>query len=292
MDLGPVGIWSGQFRSDDEAAARQAAAELDALGFGALWIPGGAGGPIMEVVERVLGATQRIVLATGILNIWMHQAPEVAADHHRVTERFPGRFLLGLGVSHSLLIDGQGEQRYANPLGVMERYLDGLDAADPPVPVAERALAALGPKMLALSAERSAGAHPYLVSPEHTAFARGVLGAGPLLAPEQKVIIETDRARARDLARAAVGLYLRLPNYVNNLLRIGYTDEDVAGTGSDRLVDGIVAWGDVPTVMDRVRQHLDAGADHVCVQVLTEDREAFPLTQWREIAAALPSVRR
>jgi probable F420-dependent oxidoreductase len=289
MDLGPVGIWSGQFRSDDESAARDAAAELDALGYGALWIPGGAGGPILDVCERMLAATPRITLATGILNIWMHDAAEVATAHHGLVERFPGRFLLGLGISHSLLVDAQGEKRYTRPVAVMAEYLDQLDAAATPVPTDERIIAALGPKMLALAAERSAGSHPYLVSPEHTAYAREILGEGPLLAPEQKVIIDTDKARARELARANAGLYLRLPNYVNNLLRMGFTEDDVAGLGSDRLIDAIVVSGDVSAVADRVRQHLDAGADHVCVQVVTPDRETFPLEQWREFATALPS---
>jgi len=177
----------------------------------------------------MLAATQQITLATGILNIWMHDAADVATTHHGLVERFPGRFLLGLGISHSLLVDAQGEQRYAHPVAVMADYLDQLDAAAPPVPTDERIIAALGPKMLALAAARSAGSHPYLVNPEHTAYARGILGPGPLLAPEQKVVIDTDKDRARELARANAGLYLRLPNYVNNLLRMGFTEDDVAG---------------------------------------------------------------
>jgi probable F420-dependent oxidoreductase len=289
MDLGPVGIWSGEFRNDDEADARDAAAELDELGYGALWIPGGAGGPILEVCERALAATTRLTLAPGILNIWMHDAADVAAGHHRLVERFPGRFLLGLGISHSMLIDSGGEKRYTHPLAVMADYLDQLDAAATPVPAEERIIAALGPKMLALAGARSAGSHPYYVTPDHTAYARGILGAGPLLAPEQKVILDTDKARARELARANASLYLRLPNYVNNLRRIGFTDDDFADQGSDRLVDAIVVSGDLDAIANRVREHLDAGADHVCVQVVNPDRQAFPRQQWREIATMLPS---
>jgi probable F420-dependent oxidoreductase len=289
MELGPVGIWSGEFRAVDEGAARAAAAELEELGFGALWIPGGAGGPILETIGTLLDATRRIVLATGILNVWMHDPGEVAQDHGRLTGRHPGRFLLGLGVSHAPLVESSGEQRYERPLGVMVRYLDALDMALPAVPTAERVLAALGPKMLELSAARSAGAHPYLVDPEHTAFARRTLGPGPLLAPEQKVVIGRDPATARAMARRHLKIYLGLPNYVNNLRRVGYTEEDVAGDGSDRLMDGIVAWGDVETVAGRVRQHLDAGADHVCIQILGESRRELPLAEWREFAAALPT---
>lgn len=289
MRMGPVGIWSGELRGAEEGAARDAAAELDELGFGALWIPGGAGGPIIETAGLMLDATRRTVVATGILNVWMHDAGEVARDHSRLTARHPGRFLLGLGVSHAMLVDSGGERRYGRPLAVMERYLDELDAATPPVPVAERALAALGPKMLALAAARAAGAHPYLVTPDHTALARQVLGEGPLLAPELKVVVDRDPERARSVARAHLGIYLGLPNYVNNLRRLGYAEEDFAEGGSNRLVDGVVAWGDLSAVDARVRQHLDAGADHVCIQVLGADRATLPMAQWREIGATLTS---
>jgi len=289
VNIGPVGIWSGELRSAEEGAARAAAAELDELGFGAVWIPGGAGGPIMETVERTLDATQRLVVATGILNVWMHDAQEVAQAHGRLTARHPGRFLLGLGVSHARLVDSRGEQRYEHPLAVMERYLDRLDAASPAVPANERALAALGPKMLAVAAARTAGAHPYLVNSDHTALARQLLGKGPLLAPELKVVIETDAEVARSIARAHLGIYLGLPNYVNNLRRLGYEEADFAEGGSNRLVDGVVAWGDLSAIGARVREHLDAGADHVCIQVLGEDRTTLPMAQWREIGATLPS---
>ncbi len=290
MELGRVGIWSSYFRSSEDEPVRAAAIELESLGFTALWIPGGAGGAILDEVGRVLAATERLVVATGILNIWMHDPSDVATAHHRLTSQAPGRFLLGLGVSHAPLVDARSGRQYGQPLEVMSRYLDDLDGAPTPVPPDQRALAALGPKMLELAASRSAGAHPYLVSPEHTAFARRVLGDGPLLAPEQKVLLVTDPTEARARARETLSLYLRLPNYVRNLRRTGFSEADVTGGGTDRLVDALVAWGDLETIVERVRAHLDAGADHVCVQVLSAGPEA-PLAEWRELASALPELR-
>jgi len=282
MDLGRVGVWSAQLRYGDRGAIREAAAELEDLGYGALWVPGGAGGDVLGDCARLLDATRRVVVATGILNIWMHDAADVAAGHQRLAR---GRFLLGLGVSHALLVDRTGT--YERPLAKMREYLDRLDAASPPVPVAERVLAALGPRMLELARDRSAGAHPYLTTPDHTAVARAVLGPGPLLAPEQKVVLETDAGRARAIAREALAIYLRLPNYTNNLLRSGFTTDDLAGGGSDRLVDRVVAWGDVETVAARIGEHFAAGADHVCIQVLLPDRAAMPLDEWRRLRPAL-----
>lgn len=292
MDFGRVGIWSGQFRGKDEGASRDAASELDELGFGTLWIPGGAGGDILDVVERSLAATTRLTLATGILNVWMHDAQEVAARHHQLTSAYPDRFLLGLGVSHAMLIDNVGGDRtYQRPLSVMAGYLDQLDRATPPVPVTERALAALGPKMLGLARDRTAGAHPYFVTPEHTAYARGVLGKGPLLAPELKVVLSPKPAEARAVARKGLGIYFQLPNYTNNLRRLGYTEEDLADGGSDRLVDRLVAWGGLDAVAERIGEHRAAGADHVCIQVLTDDPAVLPRAEWRELAATLiPSI--
>ena len=168
----------------------------------------------------------------------------------------------------------------------MAAYLDALDKTDPPVPADARVLAALGPKMLRLAAERAAGAHPYLTTPDHTRQAREILGPEPLLAPEQRVVLETDPAAARELGRRHLAIYLQLPNYTNNLRRMGFTDDDFAGGGSDRLVDAIVAWGDVDALVARVRAHHDAGAAHVCIQVLTADPRALPLTEWRTLAVA------
>ena len=210
MQLGPIGIWSGPLRRGDPGEVAEAAAELDQLGYAAVWIPGGAGGDVLGDAGRLLQATRHMVVATGILNVWMHDPDDVAAGHAALTGEHPGRFLLGLGVSHAPSVGGSG-QVYERPLAKIESYLDALDAADPPVPSGERALAALGPRMLALARDRTAGAHPYLVGPEHTALARQVLGAGPLLAPEQKVVLETDPAAARAIAPPAPGPLPRAP---------------------------------------------------------------------------------
>jgi probable F420-dependent oxidoreductase len=211
----------------------------------------------------------------------------VAADYARLRAAHPGRFLLGLGVSHALLIEADGSRRYENPMAVMSAYLDALDGAPEPVRADERALAALGPKMLELARDRSVGAHPYLVDPTHTARARAVLGPGPLLAPEQKVVLDTDPATARATARATLGRFFDLPNYTRNLRRLGYRDDDLSGGGSDRLVDGLFAWGGAASVCERVREHLDAGADHVCIQVLSGDRAGYPIEEWGALAAEL-----
>ncbi len=289
IDLGPIGIWSSELRFGDRQAALEAAASIEELGYGAIWVPGGAGGDIFGDVTVLLRATHDIVVATGILNVWMHEAPDVAAAHDAVRSAHPGRFLLGLGISHAPLVNAQGG-RYQQPLEVMTRYLDGLDAAVPPVPGGERVLAALGPRMLRLAKDRAGGAHPYLVTPEHTSVARGVLGSGALLAPEQAVVLETDPANARDIGRKHLHRYLRLPNYTNNFLRLGFTSADLEDGGSDRLVDGIVAWGDEDAIAARIQAHRDAGADHVCLQVLPRAGESLPTDQWRALAALLPHV--
>jgi probable F420-dependent oxidoreductase len=286
MDLGRIGIWSSPLRGGDPGESADAAAELEELGYGALWIPGRFGGDVLGDCARLLGATEHVVVATGILNIWMHDPADVATGHAELTSAHPGRFLLGLGISHAPAVERAG-MVYARPLQHTREYLDALDAADPPVPADERMLAALGPKMLELAKARTAGAHPYFVSPAHTAVAREALGPGPLLAPEQMVTLEADPARARAVARQHMERYLVLPNYTNNLLRTGFTEDDLAGGGSDRLVDGIVAWGGAETVAARVREHLDAGADHVCLQVVLPDPTAFPREEWRVLAEAL-----
>jgi probable F420-dependent oxidoreductase len=237
----------------------------------------------------VLDATRRVVVAPGIVNLWMHAASETAAAHHHLTREHPDRFLLGLGVSHAALVDAGHPGRYRHPRAATEGYLDELDAAEPPVPTSERVLAALGPRMLALAGARTAGAHPYLVTPEHTASARAALGPRALLAPEQHVVLEDDPATARDVARSQLAIYLGLPNYLNSWRRLGFAEEDVAPPGSDRLVDALVAWGDEATAAGRVRAHLDAGADHVCVQAAATDLRALPLEAWRRLAPALSS---
>lgn len=285
MDLAGVGVWSSQLRYGDQGQAAEAAAELEELGFTALWIPD-VGGPVLDSVEHLLSATKQVVIATGILNLWMHEPADVAVRYAALTESHGERFLLGIGVSHAPLIDSKEPGLYRKPLAATRKYLDGIDATPQPVPVANRVLAALGPKMLELAATRARGAHPYLVTPDHTRYAREHLGEGPLLLPEQTVLLTTDRDEARSVGTDWLRSYLALPNYRNNLLRSGFTEDDVE-TVSDRLFDAIIAWGDEKTVLNRVQEHLDAGADHVCIQVLTADPREFPHDQWRRLAAAL-----
>ena len=285
MDLAGVGVWSSQLRYGDAGEAAEAAAELEELGYTALWIPD-VGGPVLDSVGQLLGATKSVVIATGILNLWMHEPADVAAAYAELTAKHGERFLLGIGVSHAPLIDSKEPGLYKKPLAATRAYLDAIDATENPVPVANRVLAALGPKMLELAATRSRGAHPYLVTPDHTRYAREQLGEGPLLLPEQTVLLTEDRDEARSLGTDWLRSYLALPNYANNLLRSGFTQEDVT-TVSDRLFDAIIAWGDEETVLRRVNEHLSAGADHVCVQVLTADPREFPRDQWRSLAAAL-----
>lgn len=285
MELSGVGLWSSQLRYGNPAKAADAAAELDELGFTALWIPD-VGGPVLDSVENLLSATQQTVIATGILNLWMHEPSDVAARYATLTEAHGERFLLGIGVSHAPLIDAAEPGRYRKPLAATKAFLDGLDAAPRPVPTANRVLAALGPKMLQLSATRARGAHPYLTTPEHTHRAREVLGDGPLLLPEQAVLLTEDRKQARTIGSDWLRSYLGLPNYANNLLRSGFTEDDLASV-SDRLFDSIIAWGDEDAVRRRVQEHRAAGADHVCVQVITADPREFPRQQWRRLAPAL-----
>ena len=291
MELGPIGIWTAQFDYQPAAKAQEAAAELEQLGFGAIWFPESVGREALTNAALLLGATSRIVIATGIANIYARDPVTTAAAQNTLTEAYPGRFLLGLGVSHIPLVEQIRGHSYGNPVASMRAYLDGMDRAPyravPPTIKPVRVLAALGPKMLHLAAERADGAHPYFVSPEHTARAREILGRNKLLAVEQAVVLETDSAKAREIARAHTSMYLKLPNYVNNLRRLGFTDADLVDGGSDKLVDAIVAWGDLTTVIDRVRAHQSSGADHVCIQVLPPEPRALPMTQWREMAAGL-----
>lgn len=285
MKLSGVGLWSSQLRYGNPEEAAQAASELDGLGFTALWIPD-VGGPVLDSVENLLSATEKSVIATGILNLWMHEAADVASRYATLTEAHGERFLLGIGVSHAPLIDSKEPGLYRKPLAATEKFLDAIDASPQPVPRENRVLAALGPKMLQLSATKAGGAHPYLSTPEHTHQAREVLGDGPLLLPEQSVLLTENRDEARQIGTDWLRSYLALPNYANNLLRLGFTEEDLSSV-SDRLFDALIAWGDEDAVRSRVREHLDAGADHVCVQVLTADPREFPREQWRRLAAAL-----
>ena len=255
------------------------------MGFRALWIPD-VGGAVFDAVGNLLAATKQTTVATGILNLWMHTASDVAASYAELTAAHGDRFLLGIGVSHAPVVDAGAPGRYRKPLAATASFLDELDATPQPVPAERRVLAALGPKMLSLSARRGAGAHPYLVTPEHTAVARGTLGDGPWLLPEQTVILTDSAEEARAIGTDWLRSYLALPNYANNLLRSGFSEEDLAQV-SDRLFDAIIAWGDEETILRRVSEHRSAGADHVCIQVLLSDPKAYPREQWRRIAAAL-----
>ncbi len=284
-EISGVGIWSGQLRYGDPGEVAEAAAELEALGYAALWIPD-VGGDVFGAVEHLLKATTSAAIATGILNLWMHSAEETAEAHDRLTGTYGDRFLVGIGVSHAVLIDANEPGRYRRPLAVMTSYLDGLDAAPTPLAPSRRVLAALGPRMLELARDRSGGAHPYNVTPEHTALARQVLGPSALLLPEQMVALTADAAEARAIGRQNLSNYMRLPNYTNNLRRLGFGDDDFAEGGSERLIDGLVAWGSPEAIAARVREHRDAGADHVCIQVLGAG-DRFPRVEWRELAPAL-----
>ena len=285
MDLSGVGIWSSQLRYGNTAEAADAAAELEELGFAALWIPD-VGGPVLDSVDHLLASTKQVVIATGILNLWMHEPSDVAARYASLTEKHGDRFLLGIGCSHAPLIDSKEPGRYRKPLAATRAFLDVLDATEQPVPVENRVLAALGPKMLELSATRARGAHPYLVTPDHTRKAKEVLGDGPLLLPEQTVLLADNRDEARAVGTDWLRAYLALPNYANNLLRSGFTQDDLESV-SDRLFDAIIAWGGEDAIVRRVDEHKQAGADHVCVQALTADPREFPREQWRRLAAAL-----
>jgi probable F420-dependent oxidoreductase len=290
MELGRLGIWSRQLREADPGEIVEAAVELEELGYGALWVPGGME-PSRQVftdVDRLLGATRRTPVATGIVNMWLHEPDALTASYHALQAAHPERFLLGIGISHRPLMDRVNPGRYDRPLAAMQRYLDGLDAQPSPVPRERLAIAALGPKMLAVARDRTAGTHPYIVPPAHTRFARSILGPEPLLAPGVPVVLETDARRARELARSFLhNPYSGLPNYSNAWLRHGFTEADLADGGSDALIDGLVPWGDEATIADGVRAHYEAGADHVCLHVIDEDRARLPREQWRRLAAAL-----
>ncbi|WP_419996390.1 LLM class F420-dependent oxidoreductase [Streptomyces boninensis] len=281
---GRIGIWSSILRSDDTSRRGEladAAAELDELGYGTLWL---GASPGVEQAARVLESTKRARVATGILSIWQHEPATVAAQTAEANAAYDGRFTLGLGVSHAVLAD-----QYRRPYSAMVAYLDALDAASPPVAPADRVLAALGPRMLELARDRAAGAHPYLVTPEHTATARTTLGADAVLAPELKVVLDPDIPRARSTARAYLSHYLALPNYTSSLTRLGFTEADYEAGGSDVLIDAVFALGSAEAIRARADEFLAAGADHLAVQVVTaRTGEDLPREEWRRLAEALP----
>jgi probable F420-dependent oxidoreductase len=271
-ELGRVGVWIAA------PPGAELARGLEQLGYGAIWIGGSQGGRLAGV-EATLAATSRLTVATGVVNIWKDNAAGIAAAYNRMADRYSERFLLGVGAGHPETVN-----QYTKPYDALVHYLDALDAGG--VPPSQRALAALGPKVLRLAADRTAGAHPYLVTPEHTRQARKLLGPDVLLAPEQHVVLDADVARGRDLARTALSRYLDLANYTNNWRRLGFTEEDITGHASDRLVDGLVGLGDATQIASRVTAHLDAGADHVCIQLISS-KGADPLTAFTALAKVL-----
>jgi probable F420-dependent oxidoreductase len=262
------------------------------LGYTAAWLPDMGGGGLFERLAALLAATSRITVATGILNIWMHDPAVAIEQYTKLTDTYGDRLLIGLGASHAPIVDQAEAGRYRRPLAKMVEFLDELDAASPTIPRDGRILAALGPKMSRLAGQRAAGAHPYLVPLDHVAVAREALGPDTFLGPELGVVLESDPATAREIARAGMSMYFGLPNYMNNLKRYGFGDDDLAAPGSDRLIDALVAWGDEETIAARVAEFRDAGADHVAIQVLTGAATAeasFPIEQWRRLAPALTS---
>jgi probable F420-dependent oxidoreductase len=271
MNLGKIGVWRRRQDGSHDLA------ELEALGYTAFWV---GSSPSMADARSFLEHSSTLTIATGILNVWQHEPADVAAQHAEVARDFPGRFLLGIGVGHPEAI-----AEYQSPLAKIRGFFDGLDAAPAPVPKDHRAGAALGPKMLDLVAERSLGAHTYFVPPEHASFARERLGPGPLIAAEVAVVVEPDEDAAREVARAYAARYLAARNYVRNLGRFGFTDSDIADGGSDRLIDAVIPHGSADAIAEAVRAHLDAGADHVCLQPLgpAEKRPA----DYRALAGAL-----
>ncbi len=289
-----MGLWTFQLDLQPMSRSQEAVAELEELGFGAVWIPEAVGREPFANAALLLSAATSLVVGTGIASMHARTAMTMQAGWKTLTEAFPGRFLLGIGTSHQPMVEGVHGHSYDRPYSTMVDYLDAMDRgmyfASPPTTPPQRVLAALGPKMLKLAAERGLGAHPYFVPVEHTTVAREAMGPAALLAPEQMAVFETDPTKARTIARRAMGTYLGLPNYTNNLRRLGWGDDDLLNGGSDKLVDAIVVWGSLDTIVARVRDHLDAGANHVCVQVLPADGSALPMSEWRELASAIPSI--
>ncbi|MFL5927710.1 MAG: TIGR03620 family F420-dependent LLM class oxidoreductase [Gaiellaceae bacterium] len=276
VDLGKIGVWTS-YRPFGIERAGEAAKLVEQLGYGAWWV---GGSPHVPDVRPILDATSTLVAATGILNVWANEPAEAAAAAAALRVDFPGRFMLGIGIGHREATSG-----YGKPLATMRDFLDGLDASETPPPPDERCLAALGPKMLELARERAAGTHTYFVPVEHTRAARQRLGPRKLVAPELACVVDTDPGRAKATARDYAKLYLGLRNYVQNLLELGFTDDDVADGGSDRLIDAIVPQGSADEIAEIVQAHLDAGADHVCLQPLGED--GIPRNAWAALAKAL-----
>ncbi len=289
-DLGPVGLWTFTLDLRPADEVRDLVPEIEAMGWGCVWIPEAVNRDAMVNSALLLSASTTLKIGTGIASIWGRDAMTTAAALHSLSEAWPGRFVLGLGVSHQPMVDGLRGQDYTKPFSKMRDYLAAMEGAlymSPRIEDEHVVLAALGPKMLDLAATAADGAHPYFVPVEHTAFAREHLGPDALLAPEQACVLSTDPEEARRVARGHMATYLGLPNYTNNLRRFGWGDEDLADGGSDALVDAIVVWGDEQAIVDRVTAHHDRGADHVALQVLSLDGMSVPMDHWRRLADAL-----
>jgi probable F420-dependent oxidoreductase len=276
IELGQFGLWTS-YRAIGEENAGEAARLAARLGYGTFWL---GGSPNPARVTPLLAATERLTAATGIVNVWQEEPHTVAAERAQLQAGYPDRFMLGIGIGHP-----EATSDYARPLAAMRNFLDGLDDAQRPVPREGRVLAALGPKMLDLARDRAAGTHTYFVGPEHTRFARERVGPARLVAPEMACVLDTDVARARVTAREYAKLYLGLSNYTNNLLRHGFDESDIADGGSDRLIDTVIPHGSAEEIAAAARTHLDAGADHVCLQ--TVGVRGVPVEQWTELASAL-----
>jgi probable F420-dependent oxidoreductase len=290
MDIGRVGIWTFLLDDHSTSRVREVVQEIEDMGWPTLWRPESTGRDALVSSSVMLDATSRLNVASGIAQIYARHPVTTAAAQKTLFEAHEGRFLLGLGVAHAPSVEGIRKLEYRTPYSDMVAYLKAMVEAPytsvEPATKPPTVLAALGPRMLKLSAEAADGAHPYFTPPDHTEMAREILGTGPLLAPEQMVVIDSDLDRARTVARENMARYLRLPNYTNNLLRCGFTQTDIDDM-TDRLVDGIVACGDIDVTVDRVQQHLDAGADHVCIQVLTAGNDLdLTIDHWHRLAEA------
>ena len=288
--LGPAGVWTHHFDVLGASRSRELVAELEDQGWGSIWFPETLGRDAVSNAWLLLGATDHVVVASGIASIWARNPVGMAAAHQAIEEAFPGRFVLGLGVSHAPMVEFVHQRAYEKPYSAMVSYLDAMDGVTYMSPRGDvaprRVLAALGDRMLSLAASKANGAHPYLVTPEHTAHARDVMGDGPLLVPELRAFLGP-RDQALEAGRQSFAIYSTLPNYLNNLRRLGFDDADFTDNGSDRLIEAIVAHGSVDDIKARADEHLAAGADSVVVQVINGDMATPPVDVWRELAPAL-----
>lgn len=286
MNLGPIGIWSMELRNGSADQAREQAAELEALGWPTIWLPGLSGTGALPAAEQLLQATTKAIVATGVLGLWSFEPDALAREHHRLQRAYGHRMLTGVGASSPASAAAAGKS-FPGAVTAMTDYLDRVDALPDPIPVDERVLAALGPRMSRLAADRARGLHPFLVTPDYVANTRTAIGDAPLIAPHQAVILERDPSAARAAARKGIGMFIGLPSYQANLRRLGFDDKDLIPGGSDRLIDHLVAWGDLDAIQARIAQHHDAGADHVALHVLPSDTGVQVPHAWREISVLL-----